>query len=199
MSLEYLKFGFELEAFCTDANGEVCLVPPGIPKDGCGWLVEYRSYPFTSAHQAVGSLLGEQMRWATFLANKHPEVGVQLIPRMRVPRAVKLAARRAYAKGPIRHKNIYGLSPITGDTAGLHVSVTSPRTVRVEDGGEVVVNALFDFVQFFKHLDSIFKDDIKKAGRKPGEYEIKPDLRIEYRSLPNTVDLWKLADVITSY
>ena len=51
---------------------------------------------------------------------------------------------------------------------------------------------MFDFVQIIRKLDEAFKGEIKAAKRLPGFYEIKPDRRVEYRSLPNDVDLGKI-------
>ena len=47
-------------------------------------------------------------------------------------------------------------------------------------------------------LDKYFKTEIRAARRNPGFYERKADGRIEYRSLPNNVDLEKVRDVIGS-
>jgi hypothetical protein len=45
-------------------------------------------------------------------------------------------------------------------------------------------------------FDNTFKDEIRKSGRNPGFYEVKGDGRIEYRSLPNNVDMGKVEMVL---
>lgn len=60
------------------------------------------------------------------------------------------------------------------------------------------INECFDYITIFKKLDEAFAEEIKEAKRLPGFYEIKSDGRIEYRSLPSNVSLFKVIDVINS-
>lgn len=184
-----MKIGFELEKFYL-VNKSVAVVPQSIPHDDCGWLVEYRGQPFYDPYEAVGSLVAEMERVKTLL----PEgASTSDAPYMNVPRAVKLSARRLYTKGVLKFRNLYGKNPSHRDHAGLHISFTSPLSIRNKEDRTVVVNQLWDFSQAFRTLDTIYAKEIKTAKRVPGFYEIKPDLRIEYRSLPANVDLWELA------
>jgi hypothetical protein len=56
-------------------------------------------------------------------------------------------------------------------------------------------STLFNYIDIIQNLDQTFKDDIEVADRVSGIYSIKDGefgKRIEYRSLPNTVDYKKL-------
>lgn len=189
-----MKIGLELEGFYLVDNSVAVVPANSLPHDDCGWLVEYRGEPHDSAYQAVGSLIAERER-----VNRLIPAGasVSFEPHMTVPRAIKLAARRRFTKGTIKFQNLYGKQPSSLDHAGIHVSFTNPQTISSTDrhgnNHKTTVNQLFDFVQIFRELDRLYATEIKAARRVPGFYEIKDDLRIEYRSLPNNIDLWELA------
>jgi hypothetical protein len=192
-----IKIGFELEEFYL-VNDQPAVVPMTIPRDDCGWLVEYRSEPNFDPYKAIGSLIAEKEQVAT----KLPAGAKTLcVPYMTIPRKLKLEARRMSEKARLCFQNLYGLSPSTGDLAGLHVSFTHPRTIhrKNDEGGDYAINQIFDFVQLFRALDREYAKEIKEAKRRPGFYELKVDGRIEYRSLPNTLDLWKLAKFLKNY
>ena len=46
---------------------------------------------------------------------------------------------------------------------------------------------LLDIPTIVTTLDDLFIHEIKRTGRQPGEYAIKENVRLEYRSWPNTV------------
>jgi hypothetical protein len=161
-------------------------------------LVEYRGDPFTDPFDAVGSLVADKER-----VNRRLPVGseVSFVNHMTIPRPIKLAARRLHTKGLIKFQNLYGKAPSSLDHAGIHISFTSERTIDWNDNchrRSTTVNQLWDFARVFRELDKIYASEIKAARRVPGFYEIKDDLRIEYRSLPNNIDLWKLAENLVS-
>lgn len=191
-----MKFGIEKEAFVYNEAGEPCLVPPGIPQDDCGWLAEYRGLPCHTMREAVGSVLAEEQRVRELLQVK------RLTPSgndwLKLPRKLKLEARRHHTKGLLRYENLYDIAPTTKDTAGVHLSFTNPTTHHHEKE-RYTYNLLWDFVKLFKALDQRYKSQIKQAQRKPGFYEIKSDQRIEYRSLPASIDLWEVAAFIDSW
>lgn len=63
------------------------------------------------------------------------------------------------------------------------------------------VSKTFDFYSAIKKLDHAFSEEIKESGRVAGVFAIKQGEmgnRIEYRSLPSSVDLDKVIDVINS-
>jgi len=192
-----MKFGFELEAFLCNPAGDFVLAPQGIPMDDCGWLVEYRGEPAGTATKAAGLLEAERQRVNRKLSLL--DLKPVLVPYAKIDRATKLAARREHTKGLLRYQNLYGLKPTTADAAGLHISFTKPREINTQQLGTVVVNQLWDFPQLFRALDQLYAKEIKAAKRRPGFYEIKEDQRIEYRSLPNTVDVWALTDFLDGW
>lgn len=58
---------------------------------------------------------------------------------------------------------------------------------------------LFNYVDIIRKLDSAYFDDIKRADRVIGVYAIKPGEfgdRIEYRSLPNTINFDNLIEIL---
>jgi len=192
-----MKFGFEKEFFVMKGR-EVVLCPNGVPADECGWLAEARGEPRDDIAEAYFSLEADIYR----LEQRAEKASVDLkeVPLMKVSRKTRLAAARQHHKGRITYQNIYGHERhkfnMSEAAAGLHISFTDAMHVRTEHDGTQVVNQLFDFVQIFRALDKAFATEILLAKRKPGFYEIKNDLRIEYRSLPNNVDLDKVIKVL---
>lgn len=194
-----MKFGFELETFCL-AHGKPVLVPSGLPYDECGWLVEVRSEPHCDIDKAVALLRVETAR----VQKAAFEKGVKLLfqPLFDIPRPLKVEAARNHGKGLLKFQNIYGHSSHSTRlaTASLHVSVTNERTYSYKGSGNL--QQTFRYPGFVDHaklivgLDAAFKEEIRLAKRRPGFYEVKHDGRIEYRSLPNNVDLDKLTRVL---
>ncbi len=185
-----LILGLEREYFCTNAAGDVQVVPTGVPADECGWLMEARGLPATNPEEAVFSLLADEYR--VLRAARAHGVSASFEPVMRVPEPVRRAASRRYAKGLTRHQNLYGhpahriRHPLA--TAGIHVSFTNPQSFRNDKGVELgPAYRIFDFAKLFRAIDQEFKVEIEEARRLPGFYELKPDGRIEHRSLPNNV------------
>lgn len=208
-----MKFGFELELFCISADDKPCLVPAGLPYDECGWLVEVRSEPHSDVRKALALLNAE----LECVDRQAAEKGIKLlrIPLMEIPRDLKVEAARRHMKGLIQYQNIYGHQthrcPARLQTASLHVSLTNEqvrtfsRTNWAFDGKFIVkqreteefrYQGFIDHAKLIVGFDVAFAADIRKAQRNPGFYEVKPDGRIEYRSLPNNVDLVKVGDVL---
>jgi hypothetical protein len=201
-----MKFGFELEAFVFDKEGQPCLVPAGLPYDECGWLVEVRSEPHDDPSKAIHLLQAETEK----TIKQAEEKGYRLLfePLFKIPRDLKVSAARRYGKGILQYRNVYGHETHKNKTefatASLHISVTKEKFFTYyEHAGckecghktlkEFKYQASVDHAKLIGHFDKVFKDEIKAAQRNPGFYEIKGDGRIEYRSLPNNVDLKKVA------
>jgi len=108
---------------------------------------------------------------------------------------------------------------ITRLTAGLHIHFSKETREQVElvnittnvnstnkDGEvnqdskikvhykDIVANTFLDMPLIIRTLDEAFAKVIKKSGRTAGAYEMK-DWGFEYRSLPNTVSLEKVAGI----
>lgn len=204
-----MKFGFELEAFCFNEAGEPILVPKSLPFDECGWLVEVRSEPHTSISMAM-ALLGAEKKVIDKRAEK---AGVKLLyePTFKIPRDLKVKAGRVHGKGIISYLNVYGHETHKNNTdlatASLHVSFTEEQTFNYSERSackecshteykKFKYQGFIDHAKFIVGLDVAFKAEIAKARRNPGFYERKSDGRIEYRSLPNNVDLDKVVEVL---
>lgn len=196
-----MKFGLECEFFVrkSSVGGYVLLggLDASLTPDECGFLAEARGKPCSNIRDAVFSLYSDIYR----LEGAAKQLGVELLrePNADVPYEAVLASRRRYNKGTIQFQNIYGFSAHRQKrkkTAGIHVSVTDSREHRYSSGRVFQYNAIWDFPQFIRQMDSAFKQEIKDAQRNPGFYEIKPDHRIEYRSLPNNVKLERIIEVV---
>ena len=189
-----MLIGFEKEFFVTKEK-EVVVVPNRIPHDDCGWLAEARSKPSGDVVEGVFSLKADEFRLRMLAI----EEGLQLVatPFMKVPKEVRLAARREFSKGLTEYQNLYGHTshglPLAMADAGIHVSFTFSRTKYYgKKNRKFEYNPVWDYPRLFGLLDRRFAMEIKLAKRRPGFYEIKPDGRIEYRSLPNTLHFTQL-------
>ena len=200
-----MRIGLEKELWLLGTDGKPLIIPPSIPHDDCGLLVEARGKACGDVTEAVYSLMADEARIRQQVAiqadlpnNPLRHVTLDDSPIQRIDRRTEIEVQRNYAKGTIRWQNIYGIrlpSNRRGTmTAAIHVSFTYPMTT--EPNG-VTVNKMFDFVTLFRGLDIVFADEIRAAGRKPGFYEIKDDGRIEYRSLPANVSCETLIKKLT--
>ena len=199
-----MKYGLEHEFFVRDNKTNELIGPLAgqFTPDECGFLAEARGRPCDTIREAVFSLRADTYR----LIKEAEKGGVTLIeePLMEVPRPLILACRKKFGKGTLSYENLYGHQEHHAKgrkTAGIHISFTSEKEIyhRYHDGREYrsTINGIFDFVQIFRKLDKAFAEEIKKAKRRPGFYELKSDGRIEYRSLPNNVNLDKIIEVLS--
>lgn len=196
-----MMYGLEKEYFLTDSKGKLIAVPTDkLPFDSCGVLVEARGKPYDNIREAIFSLLAEEDRIKTIVKN----LGYNLIesPFEKIDKELKYLLMRTFDKGTIKYNNLYGyLKHKTGENiinAGIHISITEPIRVKRENDYHIV-NKNIDWFRFFKYLDTCFKEEINQSRRNIGFYELKNDGRIEYRSLPNTINLTKVIDVIEQY
>lgn len=197
-----MRFGIEIEQFLLDKDGSPMVVPTSLPADSEGVQVEARGLPHNDIVQAVYSAIGEMEG----IERRAQEMGLMLakgVSVLKIPRDVKLKARMVYSKGILSYRNLYNYTrhrvSVHESTAGVHLSVTNPYTIMWKDGQYQETFRMWDFPSFFRHLDGVFKEEIRAAKRNPGFYELKPDGRVEYRSLPNNIDWWKLIEVVREY
>ena len=192
---ETVKSVFEKETGFILIGG----LPNQLTPDECGFLAEARGSAENGIRDAVFSLKADIYR----LQQEAKKLSLTLIkePLLDVRREEIIKSRRAFSKGVISYQNMYGYGEHRNKnkkTAGIHISFTSPKSVYGVDGKLVSVeNVMFDFIQIVRKLDAAFAAEIKSAGRFPGFYELKGDGRIEYRSLPNNVDLYKIIEVLS--
>lgn len=179
-----LVFGFELEGFYTLDGNKVTLPPLSYPTDGFPGLVELR----TNGGHALDECYAEIMR----LRLATPNVDFSK-PSHVFSREERGAIRRRHSeKTAWDIRNLYGKAPrLLGNKtiASLQISVSNllSKEYRCKDGVLYpAVYGLFDIPHIVRNLDREFKTEIKLSGRQPGEYAIKMDRRLEYRSLPNS-------------
>jgi hypothetical protein len=203
-----MKYGLEKELFILK-NNVIQMVPKNseLPFDESGVLIEARGKPSDNIIEAVYNLKAEEYR-ITKIAN-NLEFITSDIPIMQVTRDFKREVRRNYTKGLISFQNMYNYKDNRHSqneiTAAVHISFTNPksRIVNLYIGKDsapisekIIWNEYFDFIKYVKALDKAFKEEIKQSKRNPGFYEVKPDGRVEYRSLPSNVNLNKIIEVI---
>lgn len=87
--------------------------------------------------------------------------------------------------------------------AGLQVNISenSVKTIKTENNiyKDIYSSNVFDFYSIIRNLDSNFKEEINNSKRINGVYSIKNGEygnRVEYRSLPNSICLNKLLDIL---
>lgn len=203
-----MKIGFELEAFCIGPGEVPTLVPSSLPMDECGWLVEVRSEPHKNVTKAVFLLQAEVSLVET--EAKKVNLALRYEPLLEIPRELKVQAARRHGKGLLSYQNIYGFKTHRNSTklatASLHISFTNEREFNYIElvAGNIAtkIDRKFKYPGFVDHaklivgLDRAFKEEIRVAKRNPGFYEVKGDGRIEYRSLPNNVNMNKVTQVL---
>lgn len=209
-----MKYGFELEAFCLKSHDRTTilgmplggleqypvLVPDGLPYDECGWLVEIRSTPATDVVEAIHLL--HAAREKVEKDARKAQVTLAYVPLFDIPRDLKVKAARKHGKGIIAYHNVHGYETHRTRlaTASLHVSFTDERTFHYTDAKganrDHKYQGFVDHARIIATFDKAFREEIKAAKRNPGFYEVKGDGRIEYRSLPNDVNLAKVQEVL---
>lgn len=199
-----MKYGFEREAFLLNKEGEVQIVPKELSRfaDGSGLQLEARGEPNDNILQAWYSMLAnhEEMKRAVKALN--PTYTISLRPIMKVHRDIKRKARRVYEKTILAYQNLYGHKDHKHTqsecTAGIHISFTN-RVQHWSGDNNLWNNDMWDYAQMFIHLDKWFSYSFKNSKRRGGFYELKRDGRIEYRSLPNTIDIEEIEKAINSF
>lgn len=206
-----MRFGFELEHFVFKLGKKMALPPRdySIPIDDCQYLVEARGKPSPDVFAAAGSVIGE-MRSIEHLLREHKQGPFFLNRKIAVvaglPADVKLelkkrgggkksglAQRSLYEKGILDFpEGLYG--------AGLHIHFGFEENT-FEYGKKKSLKFTYpraealDLPRFIRGLDERFENQIVKAKRRLGLYELKYH-GFEYRSLPCTVDPLEVAEAI---
>jgi hypothetical protein len=192
-----MKFGFEKEYFLQKAEVEPKVfveVPPGIPKDECGFLVECRGPACGDVEEAAVLFLLTEKRLEAQVS-KAGYVLDQYMNTLKLAPEFKRDLARRYGKEvyPTTRFNLYGKDFKTTDKwdrAGLHVHFSNQVEIVTKTCKKcatklqtVTVAQFVNVPVIVRALDEAFKVEIKQAYRLPGWYEIKPH-GFEYRSLP---------------
>jgi hypothetical protein len=203
-----IKYGLEKELFLLDKDNKPIIIRSdmGLPYDECGFLLEARGAPHKDIYEAVYSLKAEEKRIQDKVYKLNSSYQVLDMSIFKISRDFKREVKRIHTKGLLTFQNIYGFKDNRHSrdeaTAAVHISFTNFEvfTYRDKDNQykEFLYNSNFDYIKYFTILDKAFKDEIKKAKRNPGFYELKANGRIEYRSLPSDVDLMKVIEVINN-
>lgn len=178
------QFGFELEGF-FEIDGGVEIPPKDYPTDGFPGLVEFRSSGRKSINDAFAELVCLNLR--------HPGINFKLHEHVFTPKQRAELRRRHEQKTAWDIQNIYGRypRPLGNRTiASLQINISNLlRASYTDKDGKFYSDnfGLFDIPKIIRALDEEFAEEIKEARRQPGEYAIKENLRLEYRSLPNFV------------
>lgn len=218
-----MKYGFEREFFVLKA-GKPVLVAKEQPRhptlgslgyDGCGYLAETRSEPHSDPFSAAHLLLAAddkahviathaKMKLVLAANRKLDTAFLREVKRMGFGAKGKMMADRYRLRG-----NLYGHDFLNDDLnishAGLHVHFSDQAEMTTYDTYQrdparrvqktLYIRTQLDIPKIVRLLDKAFADEIKRAGRLPGFYEIKGH-GFEYRSLPATVDVLRVARVL---
>ena len=206
----FTKVGLEQEVFVTNKDGiAFSLQNTGYPQDACPYLLEFRADPDADPLRAVYNLTYLQERWRRRIATDHPEWGFTTeLEEIHLPVKDWLALSRVMVNGPTYQRCMHGSLRLPRRcfiTAGLHIHFSNLHTVSqaVYDINfkktfytkSFETHSPMDMVYIINYLDSAFENEILAAKRQLGLYEMKPH-GFEYRSLPTSVSLGKVATVL---
>ena len=195
------KYGLELEFFVQKRDGE--FIPAYLETnsiDGDPVIGDLRTGVFDTIAEAVFDLkrliylerLTLEAKGFDLVITPEIKVSNNFIRNLRQDRKYRNLKHNIY----VNKLSVYGLLkenvlPINKYKASLQVNISNTRYMYIEDE-TYQVDKLFNYVDIIKGLDNTFKEDIKTTKRINGVYTIKPGNignRIEYRSLPNNVNL----------
>jgi len=203
-----MKYGIELEFFVTKDGEKVPAYRGTSNVDGNPVVGELRTGVFNSIGKCVFDLkrlIYQERLWLGkrgYVMHIIPEMTVNddFIRNLRQDR--HYTDKKEYTDIlSIYGEAKYNVLPVNKFKASLQINVSKDTVVRVTEDKEFIRGgSMFDYVGLISKLDNAFKDEIKASKRTKGIYAIKRGEvsdRIEYRSLPNTVDLYKIIEVLT--
>jgi len=212
------KIGFEREYFLVNDRGKLVINPSmyGFTTDEFGVLVEARGKPSTNIDEAMLSLMLEEQKLKKLAEDQ--KMKLILEPNKKLSKEEMNEVYGRYSKEPSKAENMYGKIKeldFSRVNAGLHVHFSNAENKKIDktvnyiflpnykekekkvtekETEEVIVNYFLNVPRIIKAMDTAFKKAIKESNRRLGEYEIKPH-GFEYRSLPNNVELLKVAEI----
>lgn len=205
-----MKYGLELEFFVlNDANEIIPAYKATTSLDGDPVIGELR----TGVHSNMVDAVFE-MNKLLFLERKSLRskgFTLALISEAKLSKDVLKSLRKDknYVNSKqlevLEEKSIYGKStgkilPIGVYKASLQINISDSREVSLSikdsnnnwKAGTKEVGDVFDYISIISEYDKLFKKQIANSKRVAGVYAIKNGIngkRIEYRSLPNTIEL----------
>lgn len=189
-----ILYGLELECFTVNQKDEVILPLSHFPKDGFPGIAEFRTVGGDSLSKAYWNVFNQ---FAQARVDVHCRATLKLTEyKFSAAQMSELRRHNRMVKEAIDVKNIYGRAPRSSNgksLASLQINVSNciepERTRRVGKTSylEPARYGLLDVNGIVKRLDKAFEKEIKESNRQPGMFCIKDNIRLEYRSLPNTV------------
>lgn len=190
------RYGFELEGFLLDREGNLCVAHPnkGYPLDGHPGIIEIRNTGGGDLNQQYFNLFSvisklpksnelhfsSEFAWAEFSGEQ-----LSFLRKHHDFHKETQEVFNLYNKAPKRWGNKNG--------ASFQINVSN----LLEEGRSEIVGTtirktpdkygLLDISGIVRRLDEEFREEIIDSGRQIGCYTIKDNIRLEYRSLPNTV------------
>lgn len=190
------EIGIEQEVWLLDANGKI--VEPAVysfPHDDFGFLVELRSRP----HQTPEPIMDDMKNLQAGFSELAKNFGLRLEIKDSMPIDKWLINYLDYWRTKYNYYNLKDLTEnITPGSTRTHATGFSDSAEILTAGIHVHFSRKLDgkrvqlpIQEIVKTMDEKFKDEISKANRISGEYEIKP-YGFEYRSLPASCSLHKV-------
>lgn len=205
-----LYYGLELEYF-VKLKDEYTVIPAyraNVSTDGNIFLGELR----TKIHENIVSAIFD-LKKLIYITEKELEKQNQelkLYSEVTIPDQFlrEIREHAAQYKEPLIERSIYGgklgkILPRNKAKASLQVNISDNGWMCKEQGNvklELNTSEVFDYVSIIRALDEEFKEDIKTAKRTKGVYAIKGGergRRVEYRSLPATIEPERLIKVLS--
>jgi hypothetical protein len=196
-----LRFGFELEGFCSKGRGEnteIVIPPNTVPVDGFPGLIEARTTGGGSLSGQLATLVTELVRIQTELnrTDLYFEYGWPSF-KFSGEQMQFMRKTRRFDKRQVDIQNVYGKSPRrygNKSLASFQINISNHigggyQTTLKNDVKYDIPNqyGLLDIRGIVTALDKEFAQEIKDTDRQPGMFAIKDYVRLEYRSLPNFV------------
>lgn len=187
-------YGFELEGF-YNPDGTIAPPPASYPVDGFPGLIELRTTGGQSLDRCFSELVRQRLETpgADFATSSHT-----------FSRADKQVLRRRHeVKSSYDVQNLYGKLPrhLGNKTiASFQINISNQLYagyVGAKGDNIPAAYGLIDTAAIVARLDKEFGTEIRDAGRQIGEYCVKDSIRLEYRSLPNSVFSWNFSSAKT--
>lgn len=207
-----MTYGFEREWFVVNKEtGIFEKVPVGLPRDECGYLLEARGESRDNPFEAAGNLLAKEAKLIVEVTDKYKTINIRLIDAVKLSHKFYRQMILEFGKNARNNRNgsMYGFDyPATDkfSRAGIHIHFGNEYKIRVDSKPCKECNAIhteirevvgiIDIPKYVSALDKAFKSEIKAAKRLLGLYELK-NWGFEYRSLPASIDVWKVAEVVS--
>jgi hypothetical protein len=185
-------FGLELETFLINNNNEIIIPDPKIhPTDSYIGLLEFRSKPNSNIFNCFGEIESQLQEFTYKNKNLYPLI---IANNTFTTTQKQLIRKRTtnQCKSYLNTQNIYGLKPKAignKSIASLQINISNQISSEYKQENVTIPAkyGLLDINNIVSSLDNSFKNEIKNQQRQLGWYAIKDQIRLEYRSLPNTI------------